>query len=143
MPAERVEVFAALTEEIITSESGWNPDACALAVDSSSRGPAALFGGANARGMPDGRSYATPRGLAQLTPWIFEQHHAAGTSTDIYDPVASIAALWLFIADRFAVDLLTGAGVAEFSEKWVDHRADWWWLTELAPFNRSPQIPGY
>lgn len=93
--------------------------------------------------MPDGLSYTRPRGLAQLTPWMFERYRAAGTSTDIYDPVASIAALWRFIADHFTVDLLTGAGVVEFREKWFDHRLDWWWLTELAPFSSSPRYPGY
>ena len=93
--------------------------------------------------MADGHSYATPRGVAQLTPWIFEHYQAEDTSPDIYDPGASIAALWRFIADHFDVDLQTGAGVAEFREKWFDHRPDWWWLTELAPFNKTPRIPGY
>ena len=143
VPAERVELFAALTDEIITTESGWHADARALAKDSSYRGPAALFGQGSGCVMPDGLSYTTPRGLAQLTPWIFEQYHAAGTANDIYDPVASIAALWRFIADRFAVDLTTGSGIGEFREMWFDHRTDWWWLTELAPFNEAPRAPGY
>lgn len=143
VPAERVELFSPLTDDIIVTESGWDPDAVALAIDSSFRGPAALFGTDRSRAMADGHSYATPRGVAQLTPWIFEHYQADGTTPDIYDPVASIAALWRFIADHFDVDLQTGAGAAEFREKWFDHRPDWWWLTELAPFNKTPRIPGY
>lgn len=144
VPAERLQAFAALTDELVMTESGWDPQACALASDSSFRGPAALFGTDTTRVLPDGRSYATPRGLAQLTPAMFEQYRAAGASEDIYDPVASIAALWRFIADRFAVDLHSGQGVPEFRQQWFDHRHDWWWLTELAPFSSSPPVPpGY
>lgn len=144
VPAEHVQTLAPLTDELIMTESGWNPQACALAHDSSYRGPAALFGDDPAKVMPDGRSYATPRGLAQLTTAMFEQYRAAGTSEDIYDPVASIAALWRFIADRFAVDLHSGEGVSEFRQQWFDHRPDWWWLTALAPFSTAPPVPpGY
>lgn len=143
VPQSRVELFAGITDEIIRIESGWHRDARADAGSSLFRGPATLFGDAPERVLPDGYTYATPRGVAQLTPRIFEQYKAAGTSGDIYDPVASIAALWRFIAEKFAVDLLTGAGAPEFREKWYDHRPDWWWLTELAPFSSSPRIPGY
>lgn len=140
---DHVELFAALTDDIITVESGWHPDAHAHAGDSSFRGPAELFGEDDSRVMPDGLNYKTPRGLAQLTLWMFEKYRAAGTADDIYDPVASIAALWRFIADRFNVNLRTGSGLAEFWEKWLDHRPDWWWLTDIAPFNSSPRIAGY
>ncbi|MEB3023016.1 MULTISPECIES: hypothetical protein [Mycolicibacter] len=143
VPAERVEIFAAVTDEIITTESGWDPEAVALALDSSFRGPAALFGPDPTRVMEDGRNYATPRGLAQLSLWVFEQYHATGTAAEIYDPVASIAALWRFIASHFDVDLATGSGIVEFRQKWYSHRSDWWWLTDLSAFSESPRIQGY
>lgn len=142
VPEEQAELFSPLTDDILVTESGWNPDAVAP-LNSSFRGPAALFGTDTARVMADGHSYATPRGVAQLTPWMFEQYHADGTSTDIYDPVASIAALWRAIADHFDVDLKTGAGVTEFREKWFDHRPDWWWLTELAPWGEKGSQKSY
>lgn len=143
VPQGRVELFAGVTDEIITTESGWHADARAAAGSSLFKGPAVLFGEDTERVLPDGRTYATPRGLAQLTPRMFELYRAAGTSADIYDPAAAVAALWRFISDHFAVDLITGVGVAEFREKWYDHRSDLWWLTELAPFSSSPRIPGY
>lgn len=78
VPTERVELSVALTDEIITTESGWQSDTCAWEPHHSYRGPAALFGADKTRVMTDGRIYATPRGLAQLTPWMFEQYHAPG-----------------------------------------------------------------
>ncbi|MDO3331327.1 hypothetical protein [Mycobacteroides abscessus] len=143
VPASRVALFADITDEIIMTESRWHLDAHAAAGSSLFRGPAALFGKDVERILPDGYTYATPRGVAQLTPRIFELYRAAGMSGDIYDPTASIAALWRFISDQFAVDLHTGTGVADFHERWYDHRQDWWWLTELAPISSTPRIPGY
>ena len=143
-----IESFLAVTDEIVTTESAWNPHA--IAADrhrhASWKGPTTLFGlfgGGATRVLTDGYPYTTPRGLAQLTPWIFQRYHAAETSTDIRDPIASIAALWRFIADQFSVDLTTGRGLTEFRELWYDHRPDWWWLTELAPFHHKPRCPGY
>lgn len=139
-----IEAFIAVTDEIVTTESAWNPRAIAADHNPSWKGPTTLFFGDDAtRVLSDGHPYVTPRGLAQLTPWIFQRYHAAETSTDICDPVASIAALWRFIADQFAVNLTTGRGLTEFRELWYDHRPDWWWLTELAPFHHAPRCPGY
>lgn len=143
VPAGQVHLFDSLTDEIVMTESAWYPRAVALAADSSFRGPTWLFGEDSSRLLADGRSYSTPRGLAQLTPWMFERYHVAGTPDDIFDPVSSIAALWRFIAAHFPIDLNTGAGVEEFRSVWFDHRHDWWWLTELAPFNTSQKLPGY
>ncbi|MFV8142298.1 hypothetical protein ACNQR7_32545 [Mycolicibacterium senegalense] len=136
---DRIEAFSTITDQIIARESAWNRDACAI--DSSWRGPRKLFGHDNAGIMSDGRPYASARGLAQLTPWIFDQYRPEGTSTDIYDPIASIAALWRFIADQFNVDLTTGRGLSEFHEFWLAHQTDWWWLTELSPWRT--RLPGY
>lgn len=128
VPAELHEKFEAPTADIALIESGWNAAARAIAI--TGRGPEKFFGG-------------VPSGLTQLTPLLFERYRAEGTSTDIFDPVASIAALWRFIADNFAVDLSTGTGVEEFHAVWRAHRQDWWWLTELAPFRNSQDVPGY
>lgn len=144
VPDGLVEKFSEATAEIVLIESGWQPNARAVS-QGEGKGPDKLFGDAGQRDqfLADGGRYRSPRGLAQLTPYLFDRYRAPGTHNDIYDPVASIAALWLFIADNFAVDLTTGRGLAEFRENWRNHRADWWWLTELAPFNETPRLPGY
>ncbi|MGW7291096.1 transglycosylase SLT domain-containing protein [Streptomyces xiamenensis] len=41
------------------------------------------------------------KGLLQVIDPTFEQYHVAGTSTDIYDPVANIAAACNYAADRY------------------------------------------
>ncbi len=43
------------------------------------------------------------RGVAQCTPQTFFTHHAAGTSLNIYDPVANIAASINYVRDRYDV----------------------------------------
>lgn len=144
VPTEIAEKFSAATADIILIETDWHPDARAINLGEG-KGPDKLFGPASQRDqiLADGGPYRAPRGLTQITPWLFDRYRAPGTPDDIYDPAASIAALWLFIADNFDVALKTGSGLAEFRENWRNHRADWWWLTELAPFNETPHIPGY
>ncbi len=92
--------FAEATEVIVHKESAWKPDAVV-----------ALGEG---KTMDDGAPYAAQRGLTQLTPWAFAEHHVPGTSVCIYDPVANIAAAWRLVGVTHGVDLETGRGLAEF-----------------------------
>lgn len=115
VPIELVDEFVELTGEIVQCESGWQPNAVAVDFDHYPLGAAA-----------DGADYAAPRGLTGMQPRLFQQYRAAGTSTNIYDPVASIAALWRFVAAHFGVDLATGDGLPEFRRFWRAHRRSWW-----------------
>lgn len=67
---------------LITRESGWNPNAINL-TDSNA-----------AAGDPS-------RGLAQTIMSTFMAYHAAGTSTNIYDPVANVAAAIRYIVATY------------------------------------------
>lgn len=104
IPEAVAERFVSPSNDIVHFESAWNAAACTT--------HSAFVGG-------------PPSGLAQLTPKLFAAHHVEGTANDVLDPVASLAALWRFIAAHFAVNLTTGAGVEEFHEFWSDHRLDW------------------
>jgi hypothetical protein len=66
---------------LITRESTFCPDAVNTA-DSNNRGPM----------VEDGHRLGCSRGLTQMTPGAFAANHQPGTSTNIYDPVANIAA---------------------------------------------------
>jgi chemotaxis protein histidine kinase CheA len=69
----------------------------------------------------DGFPAQSSRGLVQCIPETFSTYHASGTSNSIYDPVASVAASMNYIADRYGVDLKTGAGLEEFgSSRGID-----------------------
>lgn len=103
-PAAVAERFVGPSSDIVHFESAWNSAACTTHPE--------FMGG-------------PPSGLTQLTPRLFEAHHVEGTPNDVFDPVASVAALWCFIANNFAVDLISGAGVEEFHEFWKNHRLDW------------------
>jgi SLT domain-containing protein len=104
--------FVEITYDIIEHESGWNHAAVSQEQGRSFES--------------DGAHSDACRGLAQLRPPVFAQYHAPGTSANIYDPVASIAALWLFIADQFDVNLTTGAVLQVFIDLWVSHPETWW-----------------
>jgi SLT domain-containing protein len=49
----------------------------------------------------DGHSWFATRGLFNLLPYIFGTYHAEGTSSNIYDPAANIAAAMNYIEDRY------------------------------------------
>jgi hypothetical protein len=66
---------------LMERESSFNPDAVNTS-DSNNRGPLA----------PDGARLGCSRGATQMTPGAFAEAHQPGTSTNIYDPVANIAA---------------------------------------------------
>ncbi|MFM9697056.1 hypothetical protein [Streptomyces europaeiscabiei] len=49
------------------------------------------------------RHFQCARGIVQRTPQTFAQHHAPGTSVNIYDPVACIAATMRYVRSRYGV----------------------------------------
>jgi SLT domain-containing protein len=51
----------------------------------------------------DGHPRNCSRGVAQCVPETFAQYHAEGTSWQIYDPVANIAAAIKYIMARYGV----------------------------------------
>lgn len=59
----------------------------------------------NARGpiQSDGHPLHCSRGVAQCIPDTFAGNHVAGTSADIYDPVANIAASMRYVMRRYGV----------------------------------------
>lgn len=75
---------------IMSRESAYNsPDWQINTTDSNAKNVSDLFGGGNA---PDGYKGMCSRGCVQCIPQTFARCHVAGTSLDIYDAVASIAA---------------------------------------------------
>ncbi len=60
----------------------------------------------NARGaiQSDGAPAGSSRGLTQVTPATFQHYRLAGLSSNIYDPVANIAASMRYVMDRHHVD---------------------------------------
>lgn len=62
----------------------------------------------------DGAPANSSRGIWQCIPTTFAAYHMAGTSTSIYDPVASAAASINYVMDRYHV-APTGEGLAAFA----------------------------
>lgn len=89
-------------EVLIKRESGGNVDAVNR-TDSNAHGAI----------QPDGAPAGSSRGLTQVTPGTFRQFHAPGTSTNIYDPVANIAASIRYV---IAVHHVSPSGV-DLAEK--------------------------
>ncbi len=73
--------------------------------ESSYRPNAFNDGDSNANGpiQSDGYPLNCSRGVAQCIPGTFASHHAAETSTDIYDPVANIAASMRYVTACYGV----------------------------------------
>lgn len=93
-------------------ESGGNANACNV-WDSNAVTPT---GYSSVRDYGDGYSrtgvskldgkltpFQCSRGLVQCIPQTFAAYHAPGTSTNIYDPVASVAASIRYVRDRYGV----------------------------------------
>jgi LysM repeat protein len=59
----------------------------------------------NAHGaiQSDGHPLNCSRGVAQCIPGTFASNHVAGTSSNIYDPVANIAASMRYVMNRYGV----------------------------------------
>ena len=64
--------------------------------------------------MSDGAYANSSRGIWQCIPSTFATYHMGGTSTSIYDPVASAAASMNYVMDRYKVSP-TGEGLASFA----------------------------
>lgn len=97
---------------IISRESGGNPNACNI-WDSNATTPPGFkkvkdFGDGytkHGRIKLNGRPthFQCSRGIVQCIPQTFAQHHAGGTSRNIYDPVASVAASMRYVSSRYKV----------------------------------------
>ncbi|MFF5359313.1 CHAP domain-containing protein [Streptomyces scabiei] len=97
----------------IPRESSGNPNACNL-WDSNARTPA---GFSKVKDYGDGyrgtggivrlngalTHFQCSRGIVQCIPQTFAQRHAPGTSVNIYDPVACIAAAMRYVRKRYGV----------------------------------------
>lgn len=92
-----------LYQHMAEGESARNPNAVNL-VDTNATGPRAA----------DGAPGNSSRGIWQCIPSTFAAYHMAGTSTSIYDPVASAAASINYVMDRYKV-APTGEGLAAFA----------------------------
>jgi SLT domain-containing protein len=71
----------------------------------------------NAVGAPaaDGSPAKSSRGIAQCIPPTFAAYHVAGTSTNIYDPVANTAASINYISHRYGGGVKDGSTLASFN----------------------------
>ena len=88
------------------SSAHWLPGYRMLCLRESSDRPNAVNDwDSNAHGpiQPDGYPLHCSRGVAQCIPDTFASHHAPHTSTDIYDPVANIAASMRYVMSRYGV----------------------------------------
>lgn len=88
-----------------------------MAEGESARNPNAVnTSDSNATGarQADGAPANSSRGIWQCIPTTFAAYHMAGTSTSIYDPVASAAASINYVMNRYHV-APTGEGLAAFA----------------------------
>jgi hypothetical protein len=54
----------------------------------------------------------------QITPRVFTDFHVPGTSSNIYDVEANVASAWVYVSNTQGVDLKTGEGLYQFSQKY-------------------------
>ena len=109
VPVEKVPDFQDVTVRLASKESYGNPNAVNV-FDSlaDSQGEAS-------DGHPDGAS----RGYLQLIPSIFASNHVDGTSPNIYNVSANVAAGWTYISRHYHVDLASGDGLVQFDNQYV------------------------
>lgn len=79
-------------ETLTTRESSWDPNAINTS-DGNAFGPT----------VADGHPQNCSRGIAQCIPPTFAAYHVAGTSLEIYDPVANIAASMSYVLSVYGV----------------------------------------
>lgn len=109
IPADKVvrAKWHALYRFLIEHESGNQPDIIQGVKDINHSGGTASDGGpANAA-----------RGLCQVVPGTFKGYHVAGTSDNIFDPVANIAASMRYVMDRYDVEPHAGANFDRFEAR--------------------------
>lgn len=95
----------------------WHEVLSFMAEKESSRNPDAVnLTDSNAIGAPaaDGHPGQSSRGIWQTIPTTFAGNHVAGTSLNIYDPVASGASAVRYIMNRYDVDPGGGASLQKF-----------------------------
>lgn len=99
--------------------ASWVPDMVSIIIAHESAGdPNAVNNyDSNATGAdaPDGYPQNCSRGLAQTIPSTFAANHATGTSDNIYDPVANVAAAFIYIV-RTYTDIANVPGVVAVNE---------------------------
>ncbi|MFF7467796.1 hypothetical protein [Streptomyces sp. NPDC008092] len=115
----------------VARESSGNPNACNL-WDSNAKTPPAFskvkdFGDGY---LHDGRimrlngaltHFQCSRGIVQCIPQTFAQRHAPGTSLNIYDPVACIAAAMRYVRGRYGV-AIDGSNLAKRVQQFDPNR---------------------
>lgn len=94
----------ALYRFLIEKESSSNPDAIQQVKDVNWSGPPAS----------DGAPENAARGLTQLRPSTFAAFHVAGTSDNIYDRVANIAASMRYVIEHYGVEPTPGPKFEQF-----------------------------
>lgn len=95
----------------------WHEVLAFMAQHESSRNPDAVnLTDSNAIGAPaaDGHPGQSSRGIWQTIPTTFAGNHVAGTSLNIYDPVASGASAVRYIMNRYDVDPDGGSSLQKF-----------------------------
>lgn len=109
VPDKLVPDFQSVTNALAKRESGQNPNAVNLfdAQASLSTTTAA-----------DGKPSQSPRGYLQVIPGTFSKFHVPGTSSNIYDVEANVASAWVYASNTQGVDLKTGEGLYQFSQKY-------------------------
>ena len=98
---------------------------------------------ANAHGpiVADGHPQNCSRGIAQCIPTTFATYHVAGTSWEIYDPVANIAAALTYIEHRYKVDQ-DGSNLAQNVQQADPHRKPHGYLVDDDPWRTGQAVPG-
>lgn len=115
----------------VARESSGNPNACNL-WDSNAKTPPGFskvkdFGDGYRRSGPIVRlngaltPFQCSRGIVQCIPQTFAQRHAPGTSVNIYDPVASIAAAMRYVRSRYGV-AIDGSNLAKKVQQFDPNR---------------------
>lgn len=109
VPDKLVPDFQSVTNALAKRESGQNPNAVNLfdAQASNSVTTAA-----------DGKPSQSPRGYLQVIPGTFSKFHVPGTSSNIYDVEANVASAWVYVSNTQGVNLNTGEGLYQFSQKY-------------------------
>ncbi|BCI84655.1 transglycosylase (plasmid) [Mycolicibacterium sp. TY66] len=97
----------ALYRFLIEHESGNQPDRIQEVKDVNMSGAQAA----------DGAPANAARGLCMMVPGTFGGHHVAGTSDNIYDPVANIAASMSYVMTRYHVEPNAGSNFDTFEAR--------------------------
>lgn len=109
VPEDLVPDFQSVTNALAKNESDQNPNAVNLFDSRATRDTAKAA---------DGNPSRSPRGYMQIIPRVFTDFHVPGTSANIYDVEANVAAAWVYVSKTQKVDLKTGEGLYQFAQKY-------------------------